>query len=332
MGNWDILRIIWFFLIAILFYAYSILDGFDLGIGTILKFFAKDNNEKKILFKSIGPVWDGNEVWLLTAGGALFASFPPVYATVFSGFYSALMIVIFALIFRAVSFEFWHYTDKGKNFWEWAFVLGSFIPSLLFGVALGNILIGIPLDENFNFTGNFFTLLRPFPLMIGLLGLNTILLQGAAYILLKSKNDIHQRARKWFSFFNYSFVILFIISLLFSFIYLSKEMEKILPWVFSIFILLCWFSVSYYFKKEKEGYLFLFTSLIFLGLWGIVCSIMFPDLVKSSSNSNMNIFNSSSSELTLTVMLIIALIGMPLVIYYTYYIYKTFKGKVTADS
>ncbi|HUU51724.1 MAG TPA: cytochrome d ubiquinol oxidase subunit II, partial [Candidatus Heimdallarchaeota archaeon] len=171
METWDILRNIWFILIGVLFVGYSILDGFDLGIGALFPFLGKKEEEKEALIKSIGPFWDGNEVWILTGGGALFAAFPHAYATVFSGFYLALMAILFSLIFRAVSLEFRAHDTKRKRFWEGAFVVGSFLPSLLFGVALGNVVVGVPLDNTMNYTGNFFKLLRPFPLAVGLLGL-----------------------------------------------------------------------------------------------------------------------------------------------------------------
>jgi cytochrome d ubiquinol oxidase subunit II len=152
----EILQNIWFLLIGILFVGYSILDGFDLGLGSLFPFLAKSEEDQRSLLNIIWPFWDGNEVWLLTAGGALFAAFPHAYATVFSGFYLALMLVLLALILRAVSLEFWFYDEKRRGLWEKTFIIGSFLPSLLFGVALGNVIIGIPLNESMDFTGNFF--------------------------------------------------------------------------------------------------------------------------------------------------------------------------------
>ena len=180
METWDILRNIWYVLIGVLLAGYSILDGFDLGIGTLVPFLGKNEKEKKTLYNAIGPFWDGNEVWLLTGGGALFAAFPHAYATVFSGFYLALMLVLWALILRAVSLEFAAHDDaKRRGFWELLFNIGSFLPALLFGVALGNVVVGVPLDTQMEYTGNFFTLLRPLPLIFGALGLFAFLLPGA---------------------------------------------------------------------------------------------------------------------------------------------------------
>ena len=165
------LPILWFIIIAVLISAYYVLDGFDLGAGILSPFVAKTPGEKRALMTSIGPVWDGNEVWLLTAGGALFAAFAPAYATVFSGFYLAIMLVLFGLIIRAVSLEFRAHDPKWQKFWDVCFFVGSLVPALLFGVALGNCLQGVPLDAAGNYIGSFFGLLTPFPLLCGLLGL-----------------------------------------------------------------------------------------------------------------------------------------------------------------
>jgi len=175
------LQVAWYFLIGLFLLVYAILDGFDLGVG-FWYLFAKKEDHRRLLLNAIGPVWDGNEVWLLTGGAAIFAAFPQIYATVFSGFYLALMLVIFGLIFRAVSIEF---RDKGespgwRNFWGAAFGIGSILAALLFGVAVGNILRGLPLDEHGNFTGTFFTLLNPYALLIGLLGFVMFATHGAS--------------------------------------------------------------------------------------------------------------------------------------------------------
>jgi len=212
METWDVLRTVWFLIIGGLLVGYSILDGFDLGIGVLMRFLGKKEEEKRALFRAIGPFWDGNEVWLVTGGAALFAAFPHAYATVFSGFYLALMLVLFALIFRAVSIEFWAHDEKRRQLWEWAFIIGSFLPSLLYGVALGNVIVGVPLNEKMDFTGSFFTLLRPYPLVIGVFGLVAILLQGASYAAMRCDGDIRQRARKIMMVLWVLFVLLLIIS------------------------------------------------------------------------------------------------------------------------
>lgn len=330
METLNFLQNIWFILIGILLLGYSILDGFDLGIGALLPFLAKNEKEKKTLFNSIGPFWDGNEVWLLTGGGALFASFPHAYATVFSGFYLALMVVLFALIFRAVSFEFFFHVEKNRTFWEWSFIIGSFLPSLLFGVALGNVILGVPLNENMEFTGNFFTLLRPFPLALGLLGLNAILLQGTTYAALKTSGDIQARARNLTGKLWVTFIVLFALSLVLGYVFIPGNFGNVLAWIAAAVVVAAWFMIKRFVKAGKDALSLVMSSLSFAGLWGIVGAIHFPYLVRASNDISLSLTvrNASSTELTLKVMLIIALIGMPLVLLYTFFIYKTFKGKI----
>jgi len=322
------LQVIWFILIGVLFVGYSILDGFDLGVGSLFPFLSKSDDERQNLFDIIWPFWDGNEVWLLTAGGAIFAAFPYAYASVFSGFYLALMLVLFALIFRAVGLEFWKYDTNNRYIWEKAFTIGSFLPSLLFGVALGNVIIGIPLDANGNFTGNFFTLLRPYPLSIGLLGLAAILLQGSTYAALKTEGDIRKRAGELTKKLWLFHIVTLALSLLMTIIFKPEALTNILAWICFIVSL----AGAFLAKRESSGSdlkPFLFSSLSFAGLWGIAGSIHFPNLVVNNlGGNNITIFNGSSTRFTLTVMLVIALIGVPVVLGYTIYVYRVFKGKI----
>jgi cytochrome d ubiquinol oxidase subunit II len=326
----DILRNTWFFLIGILLLGYSILDGFDLGIGMLFPILGKEEREKRILLNAIWPFWDGNEVWLLTAGGALFAAFPHAYATVFSGFYLALMLVLFALIFRAVSIEFWYYDEGRRGLWKWSFVLGSFLPSLLFGVAIGNVLLGIPLNENMDFTGDFFTLLRPYPLVIGILGLCAILLQGGTYAVLKTEGTVQSRAREATRVLWIAFIILFVIAFFATLAYMPEILGRTWVWLSALVVLAAWVLMFNSLRREKNGVSFIMSSLIFVGLWGIVGASLHPLIVRASNllYNSLSIYNASSSELTLKVMLLFALIGMPLVIAYTAFVYKVFKGKV----
>jgi len=330
METWDILRNIWFILVGILLVGYSILDGFDLGIGTLFPFLAKKEEEKQAIYKTIGPFWDGNEVWLLTGGGALFAAFPHAYATIFSGFYLALMVVLFALIFRAVSLEFRLRDHKHKGFWEGAFIIGSFLPSFLYGIALGNIVVGVPLNNKMDYIGNFFTLLRPFPLVIGLLGLSAILLQGSTFTGLKVGGELQKRARKTSRILTGIYGIIFTFSFIAVVIYIPEALQRPLAWVFAVLVIFSLAFLRCVLQRGKDLLAFVMSSTGFISLWGIVGSIHFPNLVKASNNSKLSItiYNASSSELTLRVMLIIALIGMPFVIGYTIYLYKVFRGKV----
>jgi len=331
MDTLTFLQIIWFVLIGVLFAGYAVLDGFDLGIGSLLPILAgSDEKKTAVLFKTIGPVWDGNEVWLITAGGALFAAFPHAYATVFSGFYLALMLVLVGLILRAVSIEFFTLEAENKSIWAKTFFIGSLIPSILFGVALGNVIMGVPLDARMEFTGSFFTLLRPFPLALGLLGLTAILMQGITYTILKTDGEISSTAYNLSGKIYYGYAVLFVIALILSYIFIPNRMSSIPAWISTVVFAVSMAGLKYSLTAENEMKAFLFSSLAFISLWGIAGAIQFPVLVNSidSSSLNITIYNASSSKLTLSVMLGIALLGMPLVIAYSIYVYRVFKGKI----
>lgn len=331
MDTLTLLQIIWFVLIGVLFAGYAVLDGFDLGIGSLLPFLTgSDEKKTAVIFKTIGPVWDGNEVWLITAGGALFAAFPHAYATVFSGFYLALMLVLVGLILRAVSIEFFTLEAENKSIWAKTFFIGSLIPSILFGVALGNVILGVPLDARMEFTGSFFTLLRPFPLALGLLGLTAILMQGITYTILKTDGEISSTAYNLSGKIYYGYAVLFVIALILSYIFIPDRMSSIPAWAATVVFAVSMAALKYSLTAKNEMKAFLFSSLAFISLWGIAGSIQFPVLVNSIDTSSLNItiYNASSGKLTLSVMLGIALLGMPLVIAYSIYVYRVFKGKI----
>ena len=332
MDSWDILRNAWFLLVGVLLAGYSVLDGFDLGIGVLLPFLAGDGNERALLVRSIGPVWDGNEVWLLTGGGALFAAFPHAYATVFSGFYLALMLVLFSLILRAVALEFRAHDPRRKRFWEAVFTGGSFLPALLFGVALGNVVVGVPLDARMEYAGTFFTLLRPLPLVFGLLGLAAFLLQGSTWAALKTTGELQARARRTAKILAGVAMGAFFLSYLAVWAYLPGAVRKVPAWLFAVLVWVSLGLIPVALKKGKDGRAFFLSSVVFLGLWGTVGAVHYPNLVRAADPSlSLTIANASSSALTLKVMLIIALLGMPLVVWYTIYAYRVFKGKVRPD-
>jgi cytochrome d ubiquinol oxidase subunit II len=330
MEAWDVLRNIWFILVGVLFAGYSVLDGFDLGIGILAPHIARNQNERRALYSAIGPFWDGNEVWLLTGGGALFAAFPQAYATVFSGFYLALMLVLLALILRAVSLEFAAHDTKRRTLWEFFFHLGSLIPALLFGVALGNVVVGVPLDAGMEYTGNFFTLLRPLPLAFGLLGVAAFILQGSTFAALKVEGELQERARRTARKAGGIYLALCGLSYVMILIYLPHSLNRPLVWVSAVLTAVFWGLMRIALQKRQDGRAFFFSSAGFLSLWGIIGSIHFPNLVRAVNDEalSITITNASSSRLTLTVMLVIALVGMPLVIGYTIYAYRVFRGKV----
>jgi len=330
METLELLQVTWFVLIGLLLIGYSILDGFDLGVGSLLPFLAKKEGDKKALFNAIGPFWDGNEVWLITGGAALFSAFPQAYATVFSGFYLAFVIVLFSLIFRAVSLEFWGLDERRRGFWEWSFTIGSLLPSLLYGIALGNVISGVPLDGSMEYKGGFFTLLRPFPLSLGLLGLVAILMQGTTFSAMKLIGEIQERARRITYRLQRVYIMLLILSFVLACIYIPGTISNLLAWISLLVTLVSWVGIRFFMNRGKDALAFYMSSLAFLGLWGIVGSIHFPNLVKASNDPSLSltIYNASSGALTLKVMFVIALIGLPVVIGYTIYVYRVFKGKM----
>jgi cytochrome d ubiquinol oxidase subunit II len=329
------LQTIWFLLVAVLITSYALLDGFDLGIGN-LHLFTKGDEERSTMFYTIGPFWDSNQVWLLTGGGAIFAAFPMVYATVFSGFYLALMLLLFALIFRAVSIEFQHLlaTPRWKKVWDTGFGIGSILPSILFGVAMGNILRGIPLDGQHNFVGTFFGLLNPYALVLGLISLTMFTMHGAAFLIAKTNGTLNKKARIWGQNAWSAYIFLFVVGSIWSYIstprlfanFFNQPILFILPIIAVVGML--YYPVAL--KKNTRWKPFLASALNILGTLSITAASLFPYLVPANNNlaNSLTIYNASSSQLTLNVMLILALIGMPLVIAYTSYIYRKFKGNV----
>ncbi|MFH2036740.1 MAG: cytochrome d ubiquinol oxidase subunit II [Candidatus Zixiibacteriota bacterium] len=332
------LNITWFILYAVLIIGYAILDGFDFGVG-VLSLFARGNQEKRIHMNSIGPVWDGNEVWLLTAGGALFAAFPIVYATVFSGFYLALMLVLTALIARAVSFEFRNKvdSDKWRKIWDWSFGLGSLLPAVLFGVAVGNIMRGVPIDGNGAYLGTFLGLLNPYSILIGVVTLVMFVMHGAIYMTLKTDGELRARMTQWATGGWIAFVVLYFLATIYSFFeagYLFDNMfGNILFWVFFIVLLVAIAVIPVMLKAKKYFISFLGSSAVILTIIGMTAVNMFPRMVPSSIDLaySLTIYNASSTPRTLETMLYIALIGMPIVLVYTFFVYRIFKGKTVIN-
>jgi len=332
------LQVIWFGLIGVLLVGYAILDGFDLGVG-FWHLFTKKEEDRRVLLNSIGPVWDGNEVWLLTGAGAIFAAFPHVYATVFSGFYLALMLVLFALIFRAVAIEFRGQVDSPgwRGRWDVAFSIGSILPALLFGVALGNILRGLPLDSGMHFTGNFFTLLNPYALLIGVLGLAMLATHGAIYIVMKAEGDLARRARGWAGMSWIAFVALIVVAHAVTMLTQPHLLGNYLdlPVLFAIPILTVIGAVmtKVFLKRDRPGRAFVSSSLTIALLFATCGAGLFPYMVPALNDPELGltIMNASSSSMTLTVMLVMTLIGMPLVVGYTIWVYRAFSGKTAPD-
>ena len=336
--NFD-LNTIWFCLLGVLFTGYAILDGFDLGVGA-LHLFTKTDLERRIFLNSIGPVWDGNEVWLVTAGGALFAAFPEVYATAFSGFYLALMLLLFCLIFRAVAIEFrskqtmpwWH------KMWDVSFSISSVLASLLIGVALGNIAIGIPLDGNHEFVGTFLGMLNPYALLVGITTVALFMMHGAIYVVMKTEGELHDKVRGWINNTIIFFIICYAITTMATLLYVPQMAERIKEFpVMFVVPLLNMLAIAnipreIYHGRDWRAFLSSSVAIVFLlALFGIG---MYPNLIASNPGieNSLNIYNAASSQKTLRIMLIIAALGVPAVLGYTFSIYWIFRGKVKLDS
>ncbi|UCC81871.1 MAG: cytochrome d ubiquinol oxidase subunit II [Gemmatimonadota bacterium] len=329
---------IWFLLLGVLIIGYAVLDGFDLGVG-VLYLFARGEEERRIYLNAIGPVWDGNEVWLLTGGGALFAAFPVVYATVFSAFYLAMMLVVVALIARAVSFEFRGKLEGPgwKKLWDWCFGLGSLLAAVLYGVAVGNVVGGIPIDAGGTFTGSFLGLLNPLALLCGLMSLAMFTMQGAAYMCLKSEGELQERMRGWTMRGWLAFAALYSVVTVVAILTAPHAFEGVLAdplfWILLGLFAAAAASVPLNSRSGRDGRTFLASSVTIAALIGLAAVGMFPRVVASTIDlaNSLTIYNSASTPRTQTAMLIIALIGMPIVLAYTAYVYKVFKGKVVFD-
>lgn len=330
-------QIIWFILWGVLWAVYFMLDGFDFGAGILHSFLAKDDAEKRVIINTIGPVWDGNEVWLITAGGATFAAFPTTYALMFSYLYSALLIILFALIFRGVAFEFRGKGDSEnwKKGWDIAIFLGSFIPALLFGVAFGNIFQGLPMDAD-GYHGTFLTLLNPYGLLTGVLFVLLFITHGALWLAFKTNGDISERASRTANNAWYLLVVvavLFLVYTAFATNLYANYIKTLVCFVVPAIGVLALLGIKPLASKgqyTKAFYLSCITIVMvtFTGVIGL-----YPNLIPSSIDPkySLTIFNSSSSIYTLKIMTIVALIFVPVVIAYQLWIYRIFRQKLTVD-
>ena len=332
------LGILWFILVGVLIAGYFALDGFDLGIGVLYPVLGKDDRSRAIMRRAVGPVWDGNEVWLLTAGGALFAAFAPAYATSFSGFYLAVMLVLFGLILRAVAIEFRAHEQDFKRLWDVLFFIGSLLPALLLGVALGNVVAGLPLDANGDYTGTFLALLNPFALACGVLGLVHMLMQGAAWLAAKAPADEALRAqaaklRRTLCIVD--LVVFAVVTVLFFALVAPNSAAGLgftpLALVFALVYVAG--TVAVYLRPvddaKADPLAPVLAGVACFGLVGIAAATLFPNLIPAVDPAfSITIANAASSETCLGAMTIIACIGVPLVLLYHIVVYRTFRGRV----
>jgi len=329
-------NLIWFILVGILFTGYAILDGFDLGVGG-LHLFTKTDEERRTLLNAIGPVWDGNEVWLVTGGGALFAAFPEVYATVFSGFYDAFMLLLFGLLFRAVSIELRSKQSSRiwRKGWDIAFSMGSLLSAFVIGVAMGNIVWGIPLDHNHEFIGSPFHFLNLYSIFLGVTTVALFVMHGNIYLILKTEGELQEKLRRWVKItipiYGVCFVVFTTITPFVS-KHISEAFQQrplLLLFFFSLSLLLV-FNIPREIYKGRDMRAFLSSCSSIATLMILFAVSVFPTMVHSYPNpqNSLTAYNGASTDLTLGIMFIIAIIGIPIVLAYTISVYYIFRGKV----
>lgn len=367
MFDYETLKLIWWLLVGVLLLGFAIMDGHDMGVGTLLPFVGKTDTERRIVINTVGPHWDGNQVWFITGGGAIFAAWPLVYATAFSGFYWAMLAVLWALFFRPVGFD---YRSKIANptwrtTWDWGLFVGGAVPPLIFGVAFGNLLQGVPFqfDDNLvsTYTGSFWGLLNPFALLAGVVSSAMITFHGANYLMHRTEGAVQARTRKWAIASGMVMVAAFLLAGLFvgslpGYVITSVVDPNALPdplaktvvretgawlnnfrqvpplWLVpTLGILAGLMSIALAFARRALA-AFVASGLSMAGIIGTAGVALFPFIMPSSSDprSSLTVWDSTSSHLTLAIMFWATLIFMPLIIFYTAWAYKVMAGKVTA--
>jgi len=327
-------QIIWFVLWGVLWSVYFMLDGFVLGAGMLHRFLGRNDTERRVVINTFGPVWDGNEVWLITAGGATFAAFPTTYALMFSYLYTALLLLLFSLIVRGVSFEFRGKleSDTWKGGWDWAIVVASFLPALLFGVAFGNIFQGLPMDAA-GYHGSFLSLLNPFGLLTGALFVLLFLVHGALFLTVKTEGDLSARALATANRFWPALLIVAAVFLV-AVYPATKLYDNYLsvPLLLAVPLLAVTTLLAIRISTAKGKLLTAFAASCLTILLVVATGIigLFPNLIPSSIDpvSSLTIYNSSSSQYTLKIMTAVALIFVPIVIAYKIWVYRVFRAKV----
>jgi cytochrome d ubiquinol oxidase subunit II len=337
--DWPSLNDIWFIIVGVLFTGYAMLDGFDLGVGT-LHLFTKTDEDRRLMLNAIGPVWDGNTVWLVTGGGALFAAFPDVYATVFSGFYLAFVLLLFSLMFRAVAIEFRSKRPERwwRQTWDVLFSLGSVLSAFLIGVTVGNLIRGIPLDDGREFAGTLFGLLHPYPILVGITTVALFAMHGAIYVVMKTEGELQARARGWVRNAIIFFATTYVLTSLATLLHVPRMALPLWehPWLCVVPLLnvLAIANVPREIHRGREFRAFLSSCAAMIALMTLFGIGMYPYLVYGHPDAanSLDIYNSASSPKTLGIMLVIACIGVPIVLTYTVCIYWIFRGKVKLEA
>jgi cytochrome d ubiquinol oxidase subunit II len=368
--DYETLKLIWWLLVGVLLIGFAITDGMDMGVGALLPFLGKTDEERRVIINTVGPHWDGNQVWLITAGGAIFAAWPVVYAAAFSGFYVAMLLVLFALFFRPVGFDYRSKIgdERWRNAWDWGLFAGGFVPALVFGVAFGNLLQGVPFQFDDllrpTYTGSFFGLLNPFALVAGVVSLAMLTMHGALWLQMRTEDPIAERARGAVTLAGLVTVVAFALAGVwlaygidgFKIVSmpdpaslpnpLAKVVEPaegvwltnydLYPWTMAAPIVgfVGVLAAMLFSAVRRPGWGFIFSAL---GLTGVILTAgfaMFPFIMPSSLDpvSSLTVWDSPSSHLTLTVMFWAVVVFLPLVLGYTVWTYRRMWGKVTVDS
>lgn len=334
------LATVWFGLLGVLLCGYAILDGFDLGVGIMHLIVPRDERERRISVNSIGPLWDGNEVWLITFGGALFAAFPEAYASIFSGFYVAFFLLLFALILRAVSMEFRGKMEspRWRRTWDALFCAGSTVATLLFGVAVGNAILGLPLDAEGNFTGNLLDQLNPYSLLVGVFAVALFAMHGTIYLYLRTEGDLQRRARTWMwkTFFLLAALYAITTAATLAAVPHAARNFQAFPVAYAVPVLtvLALLNIPRAIHRNRAGYAFVSSASTIAAMVFLLGVATFPNIVRNSVEgvASVTVDSAASSQKTLMIMLIIATMGLPFVLAYSGAIYWTFRGKTRLDA
>lgn len=331
------LQITWFLIVGFMLLVFTLLDGFDLGIG--IWYLLGKEKDRRVMLSAIGPMWDANEVWLIAGGASLFAAFPAVYATVFSGFYLPLILVLLALIMRGIAVEVRNMFNANhlKRIWDISFALGSILVALLLGVAVGNLFFGMELDAAGNYIGGFFALLNPYSLLVGLTGFSMFAVHGAAYLKMKSTDETREKASKWLKFSTVVFGALFVILIAVTALTQPQIMTNVIAspvlWLLPVITLISVALTLHNSDKGEDGQSFVFSCVTIVTMFLQIVIALAPNLVRATNSEfSLTVFNSSSTQPTLMIMLIIAGIGLPIVVGYQIWIYRTFSGKVKPEN
>lgn len=368
--DYTTLRVIWWLLLGILLIGFAVMDGFDLGVGTLLPFVARNDAERRLVINTIGPVWEGNQVWLILGGGAIFAAWPPLYAVSFSGFYLAMFVILFALILRPVGFKFRSKmpSERWRNTWDWALFIGGFIPALIMGVAVGNVVLGVPFhfDDSMRifYTGSFFGLLMPFALLAGLLSVSMLVAHGAAMLVLKTDGPVAERAARFGSIAAIIAFVLFAVGgawVAFGLpgyqitsqlvtdgatnpLLKTAELGAAGGWMRNystmpatilapLLGLAGLLASAVLLRARRGGLAFIASGAAIAGIILTVGFAIFPFLLPSSSQptSSLTVWDASSSHLTLWIMLLATAVFLPIILAYTTWVYRVLKGKTTTE-